>query len=77
MAKSLLKFNVDKCKGCELCISVCPKKILKIHEVEINAMGYHPISVIDMEECTGCSNCALVCPDGVISVYREARSKSE
>lgn len=71
MAKGIVKFVIDRCKGCELCISVCPKQILKMHEEEINTMGYHPISIIDMEKCTGCANCALICPDGVISVYRE------
>lgn len=74
MAKGILKFNVDKCKGCELCVSVCPKKILIIHEERTNSMGYHPISVCDMETCIGCANCAIICPDGVISVYREGRS---
>lgn len=77
MAKGILKFNIDKCKGCELCISVCPQKILMLHEEEINAMGYHPITVSDMEKCIGCANCALICPDGVISVYREEKSKNE
>lgn len=71
MAKGILKFIEDKCKGCELCISVCPKNILLIHESEVNVMGYHPISVIDMEQCIGCASCALMCPDGVISVYTE------
>lgn len=69
MAK--LIFDKDKCKGCELCVNICPKKILKIHDVEINAMGYHTISVTDMDKCIGCGNCAIMCPDGVISVYIE------
>ncbi|MGI6727850.1 MAG: 4Fe-4S binding protein [Anaerovoracaceae bacterium] len=71
MTKGRLIFNKDKCKGCELCVAVCPKKILKIHDSEVNTMGYHPISVTDMDKCIGCANCALMCPDGVISVYTE------
>jgi 2-oxoglutarate ferredoxin oxidoreductase subunit delta len=71
MAKGLVKFEEERCKGCELCISVCPQKILKLHEITINLKGYHPACATDAEKCIGCGNCAVICPDGVISVYRE------
>jgi 2-oxoglutarate ferredoxin oxidoreductase subunit delta len=73
MAKGILKFRENYCKGCELCVSVCPKKILKISDTEVNEMGYHPISVVDPDQCTGCAVCALICPDGVISVMIESK----
>lgn len=73
MAKGRLELTLDRCKGCELCVSVCPTKILVMEDKKINAMGYHPISVTDMDKCTGCANCAIICPDGVINVYREER----
>ncbi len=71
MGKYLVKFNRDKCKGCELCVSFCPKKILEIDKVDMNAKGYHPANVKpgQMDECIGCMSCALMCPDNVISVY--------
>ncbi|MHC1772445.1 MAG: 4Fe-4S binding protein [Flexilinea sp.] len=71
MAKYLVKFNIDKCKGCELCVSVCPKKILVLSTTEVNAKGYHPASITDMDSCIGCANCATMCPDCVISIYAE------
>lgn len=71
MAKGILEFHVNHCKGCELCVTVCPKQILKISDTEVNEMGYHPISVVDQEACTGCAVCALMCPDGVIRVMIE------
>lgn len=71
MAKGIVKFKIDECKGCELCVVVCPKQILKIHSSDVNSLGYHPISVTDMEQCVGCASCATMCPDGVISVYTE------
>ena len=43
MAK--LYIREDICKGCGLCIEVCPKKILALHKEKINAKGYHPITV--------------------------------
>ena len=69
MAKGFVKFDEERCKGCELCISVCPVKILKLHDTNINSMGFHPACVIDENKCIGCANCGLICPDGAISVY--------
>lgn len=70
MAKGLVTFNEDICKGCELCVVACPKKIIKLDESKINAKGFHPAHVTDMEECISCGNCAIMCPDSVISVER-------
>lgn len=71
MAKGILKFKVDKCKGCSICVSVCPKKILEIDGSRVNRKDYHPIHCTDMDACIACGNCAVMCPDGVIEVYRE------
>lgn len=64
-------FREDKCKGCELCISVCPKKILILKDNVINKRGYHPSGITAQEDCIGCSSCALTCPDGVIHIVSE------
>lgn len=74
MAKGILKFDKDKCKACELCVAVCPKHILEIHDIETNGMGYHTISVTDMDLCIACGFCGLICPDGVINVYQREDS---
>lgn len=65
-----VSFKEDICKGCELCVSVCPVNILSLNAEKINAKGYHPSSVVDPSKCTGCTNCAMVCPDLVITVER-------
>ncbi|MEW6172153.1 MAG: 4Fe-4S dicluster domain-containing protein [Bacillota bacterium] len=64
-------FNNDRCKGCELCISVCPKKIIALSKETINVLGFHPAGVTDISVCTGCSFCALICPDLAVIVLRE------
>ena len=60
-------FNRDKCKGCELCVSFCPKKILALDSA-VNAKGYHPACITDQSECIGCTSCALMCPDCCITI---------
>lgn len=69
-AKGRVTFNEDICKGCGLCTTVCPVKILALDKTKINAKGYHPASVIEPEKCIGCTNCATICPDVVITVER-------
>ena len=61
-------FNRDKCKGCELCVSFCPKKILALDST-VNNKGYHPACITDESECIGCASCATMCPDCCISIY--------
>ncbi len=62
-------FAEERCKGCELCTTVCPKGIIKLSD-RINSHGYHPAEVTDQEACISCARCALICPDVVIKVYR-------
>lgn len=61
-------FNREKCKGCELCVSFCPKKILALDSA-VNTKGYHPACITDSAQCVGCTSCATMCPDCCISIY--------
>lgn len=70
MAKYFVKFYEDKCKGCELCRSVCPKKIIAMSD-KINSKGYSTPSITNPDECIGCISCALMCPDGAIEIMKE------
>ena len=51
--------NENLCKGCGLC------------KTKINAKGYHPAEVTDMEACIGCTSCARTCPDVVIRIEKD------
>jgi 2-oxoglutarate ferredoxin oxidoreductase subunit delta len=63
-------FNEDRCKGCGLCIPVCPKKIVLIKTDQLNEKGHHPAGIDDMGKCIGCAFCAMMCPDQVIEIER-------
>ncbi len=62
-------FNTNLCKGCALCTTVCPKKIVVMSD-ELNSKGYHTATVSDMSQCIGCAFCATMCPDCVITVEK-------
>ncbi|MBQ2826216.1 MAG: 4Fe-4S dicluster domain-containing protein [Clostridia bacterium] len=64
-------FNVDRCKGCGLCVTVCPKKIITLSSTNLNQKGYHPAEITDMSKCIACAMCATMCPDTVIKVEKE------
>ena len=63
-------FNSDRCKGCELCTTVCPKHIVAIDQAVINRKGYHPAHVTDISQCIACASCAKICPDSIITVEK-------
>ncbi|MBQ1407578.1 MAG: 4Fe-4S dicluster domain-containing protein [Eubacterium sp.] len=63
-------FNVDRCKGCGLCVAVCPKKIVELDMNATNRKGYHPAGVTDITQCIACASCAKICPDSIITVEK-------
>ena len=68
MAK--VTFETDICKGCGLCVSVCPKQILVIAKDKINRKGHSPAECIDEAACVGCASCATMCPDCIIKIEK-------
>jgi len=73
--KGKVIIDIQKCKGCELCIEACQEDTLELSK-EINNLGYK-YAIAANDTCTGCVNCALICPDAVIKVYRTSRKKKE
>jgi 2-oxoglutarate ferredoxin oxidoreductase subunit delta len=76
MAKGIVVIDEDRCKGCGLCVAVCPTHALCMAEGRFNVKGYTPVEVADPEACTGCGVCAVICPDVVFTVYRQKRKHS-
>ncbi len=61
--------DVERCKGCGLCVSVCPKHGILISK-KSNKKGYFPAEK-NNDDCTGCAVCAIICPDAAIEVHRD------
>jgi 2-oxoglutarate ferredoxin oxidoreductase subunit delta len=68
-----LVIATDHCKGCGLCVAVCPPRVLELDTRVVNALGHHPIRLADASRCTSCALCARVCPDAVFTVLARAR----
>ena len=75
--------DTERCKGCGLCVIVCPNKGIVISK-QSNKNGYFPAQSVPSvaeraknTDCTGCAMCAIVCPDAVIEVYRDEPDKIE
>ncbi len=56
--------NKAWCKGCGLCVEICPKKVLALNE-RMKAEPVNPIS------CIGCKQCDNTCPDLAITVRED------
>jgi 2-oxoglutarate ferredoxin oxidoreductase subunit delta len=67
MAKVIIDNKL--CKGCSLCVSVCPVHIISLCG-ELNSEGYQPAHIEEMEKCTACLSCALICPDTAIEIWK-------
>lgn len=60
---SPLSLKLAWCKGCELCVSFCPRKVL--------ALNLGKVEVRDWKSCIKCGLCEEVCPDYAIRVRRD------
>lgn len=59
------------CKGCSLCVDVCPEKIIQLSSDKVTQKGYRPAELINPSACTACTLCAQMCPDVAITVVKE------
>ena len=67
LTRGTVVIEVERCKGCELCIPACRPGVLSMSQ-EVNAHGFR-FPLLD-PGCTACRACREVCPDFVFEVYR-------
>jgi len=61
----MVQFDINPkwCKGCGICVALCPKKVL--------ALKNEKVSVEHPEDCIACRMCEFRCPDLAIYVKKE------
>lgn len=69
-----IEIDNNYCKGCQLCIEVCPQEVLEVSGVR-SPKGYLMPRAARGEDCTGCLQCEMTCPDLAITVVVERKSK--
>jgi len=69
------EIDTDRCKGCGLCVEVCPKHVLEISG-EVNARGYFPAYQARPQDCIHCSLCCIICPDVAITISETEAEKA-
>lgn len=64
-----IKADKDRCKGCGLCKSVCPKGIIKI-DTSVRTKYGKGLAVFG-DGCVGCKSCTVICPDIAITISKD------
>jgi len=71
-----IKLKADWCKGCYICVKICPKKVFDISETE-GKYGFREVVIARSEDCIGCMLCENFCPDFAIEVMRREYANKE
>ncbi len=75
-----VKNRPNYCKGCNICVLVCPMKVFGEGK-EVSERGYYPPRVLSPEKCPNfkrktkrnavCEICILSCPDQALYLEEE------
>lgn len=76
LEKADVYISSEHCKGCGLCVSVCPKDVLSL-QPGFNSQGYHP-AAYSGANCNGCGYCFYACPEpAAVTVYKKGAEVSD
>lgn len=63
---SIIRYNLDKCIGCRLCIKVCPMDVFRYNKEHKKSVIAYP------ENCISCGQCYIYCPSSSLALTNEA-----
>ena len=61
-----LDINAAWCKGCDICVKLCPERCLALNDQQVAFLK-------EPQACTGCHVCEWLCPDFAITVRTAVR----
>jgi ferredoxin len=56
-----IEIRPDGCRGCKMCVDICPTKVLSFDEATMKA------KVELAEDCVACLTCKYICPSGALT----------
>ncbi|MEA2060039.1 MAG: ferredoxin family protein [Thermodesulfobacteriota bacterium] len=68
------EIDSERCKGCGLCVDVCPKNVLEISR-KVSPRGYFPAYQARPDDCIHCALCCTMCPDVAITITETGEKK--
>ena len=62
-----LVLTLEWCKGCDICVKVCPERCLSLNSEQ-------KVELHNPDACTGCRICEWLCPDFAINVKKTSQA---
>ncbi len=56
-----MSIREDACRGCEMCVDICPTKVVTFNSSSRKA------EVKNVNDCIACLSCDYICPSGAIT----------
>jgi len=72
-ASPRIVISEELCKGCGICIGLCPMKVLGRSD-KLSSRGVYTPVPVNGNKCTGCCICQYYCPDLAIYVVSEEKN---
>lgn len=60
----------NACKGCGVCVRLCPENVLVIADA-------YKVTPLFVEHCTNCKVCKIPCPEGGIEIVEGVKVHCE